>query len=722
MIASVPLTNAVSSLRVNPTTTARVAGALAAALAAGCGLGAPRPNVLLVTLDTTRADRIGAYGRARAGTPALDALAAEGIRFERAYTAIPLTLPSHATILTGLYPPAHGVRDNGLFVLSPEVTTLAEILAARGWATGAAIGGFPLLARFGLAQGFARYDDRLRRKDEDYLGRQPRPPSLYFEERPASEVNAAILPWLEEHRGGPFFAWIHYYDAHRPWDPPDSYAALFADDPYQGEIAFADAMLGLVLERLRAWGVYERTLVVVVGDHGEGLGEHDEDTHSMLLYDSTLRVPLILKPPGGVRPQVVSDRVATADVLPTILDFLGLEPPAATDGESLRGYASGGVAPSNRALYAETLSPRLSQGWGELRALLHEEWKYVHGPRPELFDLEADPRELRSLAAERADVARRMRPELESLLGAMASAAAEPVPADAQTREQLRALGYLSDLADGGPIREELRDEGVAPQDRIGDINLSSEARSHLAAGRGLAAMQIAKELLARDPGSPFYRELLAHAHLALDDVDEATRLAEELAASGGRAGAGALLLALGTRLFRQGEGERAARLVARGAELEGSAAAWYQAGTVEGALGRTEEARGCFARALEADPAFAPARVDLAIQLATTGDRERASDEFERALRDDPFSAKGHYNYGAFLLETQRPEEAASHFRRAVALEGTYLAARAAVVAAELGLGRTEAARRALAELETMAPDSEETHRARGLLEATRR
>ncbi|MEX0914399.1 MAG: sulfatase, partial [Wenzhouxiangellaceae bacterium] len=290
-----------------------------AVLLTSCGREQPW-NVVLVTFDTTRADRIGSYGNARIGTPALDGLAHEGIRFANAVSVAPITAPSHSTILTGLYPTGHGVRDNGLFVLSDDNRTLAEILRERGYATAAAVGAFPVVSRFGFDQGFDLFDDHLTGMYEDYLGERTVPKEqLFFDERRAAQVNEAVIPWLEARGEEPFFLWLHYFDPHQPFEPPPPYDQLYADDLYNGEIAYADSRLGHMLDQLRRLGKLERTLIVVTADHGEGLGEHNEVTHAVLAYDSTLHVPLIIRPPGlgSGSARVVDDRVGIVDIVPT---------------------------------------------------------------------------------------------------------------------------------------------------------------------------------------------------------------------------------------------------------------------------------------------------------------------------------------------------------------------------------------------------------------------
>ncbi len=327
---------------------------------AACGRERPW-NVLLFTFDTTRADFIGCYGKQSARTPNLDRLAAQGFLFEHAYSSNPVTQAAHSTILTGVYPMVHGVRDNTFFHLPDRQVTLAELLGAQGFATGAAVGGFPLTEEFGTAPGFDFYDDDLTATASDFRGRPARRRfDTWYDERPAGHVNDAILPWLRQRRGAPFFAWLHYWDPHEPHIAVPPYGQLFAHDPYQGEIAYADDSLGAVLRQLEELGELERTLIVMTADHGEGRQEHREMTHAFLAYDPTIHVPLIVRVPGRRGGRRVSERVGTVDIVPTVLDLLGLAMPAEIQGRSLVTLIDGdgddddgdGPAQNRRAYYS----------------------------------------------------------------------------------------------------------------------------------------------------------------------------------------------------------------------------------------------------------------------------------------------------------------------------------------------------------------------------------
>ena len=693
---------------------------LAAVHLAGCG-GGERWNVLLVTFDTTRADHIGCYGNDRIETPNIDALARRGVLFRRAISAAPITAPSHSTILTGKYPLAHGVRDNGLFVLAESQTTLAEILRSHGYATAAAVGSFPLAAKFGLDQGFDLYDDRFTAPYEDFHGRRVVQRSgLYFDERKASLVNESIYGWLEDSHARPFFLWLHYFDPHQPLEPPAPYDQLYAADPYLGEIAYADETLGVLLDRLDRLGVRDRTLVVFTSDHGEGRGDHNELTHAILAYDSTLHVPLVLDIPGTARGIEVDRRVGTVDIVPTVLELLGLPLPDDLQGTSLVPLFAGDGAGAEieRSLYAETLAPRLAHGFGELRVLYRRQYKYIFGPRPELFDLDADPRERDDLVDRELETAARMKRALAAFIDrGAASDAAVAVAMDAETRRRLEALGYLHTAGDETTVEERLRDDGIPPQDRVGDINEISTAKNMLHLNRPLAAKVAALELVEQAPDNPFYLELLARAELVLGRFEEATQLIERVGGLVEGGAAESLQLAMVRQLVLRDRHQRALDLLEPMLQARPSAQGeWYLASLYE-LLGRAEDHAAALDRALELDPGLAAARVDRAALFAERGELESAGEEFRRALADGPYDPRAHYNYGAMLFAAGDAEAAAQRFARAIELDPAYRRAHVASIAAELRLGRRSSAEARLRTLTTRAPRSPEAAQARRLL-----
>jgi choline-sulfatase len=417
--------------------------AIGALLTACCtrGLGTPAAPraVLLVTLDTTRADRLSPYGFMGVALPHLDRLGREGVVFDQATSVAPLTLPAHASLLTGLLPPAHGVRDNAGAPLAQDALTLAEILGAAGFRTAAFVGSDVLHPDRGLNQGFHRYGG---------VGQHPERPVTG--QRPANEVVNEAIQWIDEVGDVPFFLWTHLYDPHRPYEPPEPFASRYGSDLYVGEIAYADSQIGRLFDALDRQQLLEETLVIVAGDHGESLGEHGERDHGVFIYESVLRIPLMIRAPG-VTPRRVSPVVRLIDVMPTVLDILGLPSPA-IDGISLLALMRGGRGQALEA-YSESEYPR-QLGWSPLRSLRDGRFKLIDAPRPELFDLERDPFEIRNLYHDRRQTADVLMQRLETVAQARwrttgSGGAKAVVPTD--LRGRLDALGYVSTGALPGP-------------------------------------------------------------------------------------------------------------------------------------------------------------------------------------------------------------------------------------------------------------------------------
>jgi arylsulfatase A-like enzyme len=478
-------------------------------------------NVLLVTLDTTRPDRLGCYGYGQARTPTIDGLLGNGVLFENAVTSVPLTLPSHASLLTGRYPPALRVRDNGTYRLGPEHETLAEILHRHGYATAAFVSCFVLDRRFGLDQGFDLYELEVNEQ-----GR--RQPNELRHERPADEVSRSAIAWLRarsrDGSTGPFFAWVHYFDPHHPYAPPPATAGqIFKGDAYDGEIAFVDRELGRLLAALDELGLRDRTLVVLASDHGEGLGEHGEAYHGIFVYESTIRVALMLSCPalfGG--PARVGDAlVGLVDVLPTLEDLLGLPPSAGLDGRSLLR----GAADPDRTIYIESMHPAEGLGCSALVGLRRAADKYIHAPRPEYYDLAADPGESLNLydtTAVGPDI-------LHERLAAMLRRFEEAVDgAGARTlsdeeRRALQSLGYVSGTYAGpGKLPD--------PKDRIAAINQMSEVTRLTAGGRYEEALTLAEHVAAQCDGYDAPVHQLAHLHAKLGRHERAVAVLEDYA------------------------------------------------------------------------------------------------------------------------------------------------------------------------------------------------
>lgn len=388
-----------------------------------CGT-APPLNIVVVTLDTTRTDRLSPYGNGDVSMPALERLAREGAVFDRAYTVVPLTLPAHTSLFTGLLPTAHGVRDNADPPLAPAVETLAEALQAVGYRTAAFVGSAVLQHDRGLAQGFDRYDDTTA------SGVTPAPA-----QRSGSAVVDDAIVWLEQTGNRPFFLWTHLYDAHQPYEPPEPFASRVADR-YVAEIAFADAQLGRLLDAIDRRGVRDRTVVVVLGDHGEALGDRGERDHGIFLYDNVMQIPLLIRGPG-VPVRRVAELAHITDVMPTILD-LSAVPSRRVDGISLLPAIKG--AAGRAEAYAESTYPK-RLGWSPIYALRDRRYKLIAAPRPELYDLDADPFEQTNIAGKRASIVAAMQRRLEELTAVGRSVAA---PVSQELRDRLAALGYAS--------------------------------------------------------------------------------------------------------------------------------------------------------------------------------------------------------------------------------------------------------------------------------------
>ena len=681
---------------------------LVVALGALQGCGRAPLNVLIVIFDTTRADALGAYGNAAASTPVIDRLAREGVLFEQAYTAVPITSPAHSTLMTGKLPFSHGVRDNSLFTLPESQVTLAELLRQHGYRTAAAVGAFPLSSRFGHSQGFDFFDDDFEEAEHRGALESVVRDNLFFAERRAAAVNRAVLPWLEENAADPFFLWVHYFDPHQPYEPPHPYDKLFRHQPYAGEIAYSDENLGTLIGHLQRLGVWERTLMVFAADHGEGLGEHQEATHSLLAYDSTLRVPLIVKAPGGARDRRVRTRVATVDVVPTILDWLGLEVPAGLQGRSLKSQLRPDRPASLRQLpiYAETLSPRLTHGWAEQRTLIVGDMKYLHGAEPELYDLAADPRELKDLAGERPGQADRMRRDLQTFLDRYETAAASTAELDPETLQLLASLGYLQ-TAGGrvGAIDETLRAGGVPPQRHIREVSAMSHARAALALGRPWETRRICERAMAAssDPVNPIFSELIAVAEFQLDRPAEGLRHLRGVLAP-------QTPPAVRTRIYGYLErlelsSSQVREVGARVAEAESdspTAQGPYLLARLHHRAGRLPEELESLRTALRLDPALLPARLSLATALARRGRRGESLQHLEAVLAEDPYMPEAHYNLGVFFFEAGRLDDARRRLERALALRPSYAEARFALILMLAELDRELPARDHLATLKS--------------------
>jgi arylsulfatase A-like enzyme/Tfp pilus assembly protein PilF len=549
-------------------------------------------NLLLITLDTTRADHLGSYDSESAETPVLDGLASRGVRFDDAVTVAPLTLPSHASILTGLYPPNHGVRANGHYRLAPAHETLAELLSRRGYETAAFVSAFVLDHRFGLDQGFETYDDAV---DPERTG------GLSIEERPAGEVTDSASRWLGTRSSKrPFFAWVHYFDPHKPYRAPEPFASRYPDHPYAAEIAYMDAEIGRLIRALESGGQAERTLIVVVADHGEPLGAHGEEVHGFFVYEAVMRVPLIVVLPGvAPRQPAVDDRVVSVvDIFPTVLDLLGVEDRPPSDGVGL--FDSEGA--SDRAVYMESLRPSLDYGWAPLFGLRGHRYKFIQAPVQEFYDLtsvEGEDRNLDgALGPDATEVRDRLAAELDERLSRWASVddvILEAQTLDPETRARLEALGYVGDATSSTDERQH------DPKEMFRYYAMLGEIPALLGAGRFDEATAALEEIAAAAPKSPEVLNQLAQAYLVGGDPQQATELLRRLLEI--REDAATLTL-LAHALVAQGRTDEVDGLVDRALVLDPeNGTAFIVRGDRAAAAGRFDDARGSYRQALQVDP-----------------------------------------------------------------------------------------------------------------------
>ncbi len=531
---------------------ARVLGLLVAA-ACGCGEGSPGEpptRVVVITLDTTRADALGAYGQPLPVTPRIDALAAEGVVFEQVAASTPSTLPSHATLFTGRQPFAHGVRSNFGYRLPDDAWTLAEMLRERGFATRAEVASRVLASGQGLAQGFAGYGEPMRSSPLEAQARGDRSPA----QRSAEEISDAALAFLRENAGRPFLLWLHYFDPHDPYEPPEPFRSEIAD-PYLAEVRRVDHAVGRVVDEIERLGLRASTLVAIAADHGEGRGEHGEETHALFVYETTLRVPLVLWGGGVPRGVRVASLVRLVDVLPTLLDLLGVPAPAGLDGVSLRPLLASPERDPGLVAYGESVEPASLFGGDLLRSLREGRMKYVHKLRPELFDLAADPAEKRSLAEERPQEILRLRARLEQVLAEARPADAARAGLDPAQVDALRALGYVGGGA-APTLGESLALHGPDARDLTLDFKLFSLAWGSLLGGDPARAEPLFRNLAARHPKSELALEGLLVSLRALGRSSEEIPLLRS--ATLALPAQGALRVRLGARLREAGQGDLA--------------------------------------------------------------------------------------------------------------------------------------------------------------------
>lgn len=677
--------------------------AIAAAALAFFGSARPQVNILFITLDTTRADHLGCYGSAVAATPTLDALAARGVLFERAYAPAPLTLPSHASMFTGLYPPEHGLVTNGRGRLDAPIPVLAEVLSARGYETAAFVASFVLNRKFGLDRGFQTYND-------DLTGADLHDDALHWQRDGKGVVDVA-LEWLQHPRARPrpFFCWIHLYDPHFPYLPhADEFGDRFRARPYDAELAYVDRQLKRLTDYLASEGLLEKTLVVVAGDHGEGLGEHVERTHGYTLYNATQHVPLIFAMPGK-NPFAgrVAAPVSLVDVFPTLLETLRLKTPRRLSGRSLQPALLGRpIEP--RPCYAATDDPFLQNGWSPLRSLTTDTWKYIRTTRPELYRLSDDPRETQNLAAQQPDQLQVMERALAEMEQKMERSAAADVHLSPEERRALASLGYagggvagklpetghdLPDVKDMLPFDVAVADALELRQQRKTQAAIDKLRAVVRSAPTHLDARLFLGEALAEQGALPAagaeYRAALrikpdsskAHARLAglfaqqeqFDRAIEHYRQALQTDPDGVELHYN-LGLAL-DRLGRLAEAESELRIaIDLGRQY---VAAYIALGNLQARQGLAKAAVESFSRAVELDPRSVTARVNLGTVLAGQKQFDAALGQLTEAVRLAPDHFEARFNLGMLYSVQGRFQEAIPHLAKAANLQPGHVGAR---------------------------------------------
>jgi arylsulfatase A-like enzyme/Tfp pilus assembly protein PilF len=614
----------------------------------------PDRNILFVTIDTLRGDALGAYG-GRASTPNLDNLAAHGARFDFAHSHAVVTLVSHASMLTGRYPYEHGIRDNTGYRLSSTQPTIATLLKGHGFATGAFIGAYPLDHQFGLGVGFDVYDDQF----TSVSG-----PEANDRERPADAVVKVATAWIGR-QTSKWFAWVHVYDPHAPYQPPAEFAAKYPSDPYLGEVAWTDAALGPLFDLLR--GQPRSTLVMVTGDHGESLGEHGELTHSIFAYEPTLHVPLIVsavdprQADASVKGVTIDGAVRHVDLLPTILDSAGIRPAAGLPGVSLRDAIATGRA-QERPSYFEAMTATVTRGWAPLRGVLVGREKYVDLPIVELYDLKADPKEATNLANQRIDRSRVM---IETLKQFNVAPPARAQQETADTLERLRSLGYIGGGA--ATVKEKYTDADD-PKRLIELEQMLTRAGDAYRAGRVGEAVGLYKAVIARRPDTEDAYRKLALAYWRAGDAKDAIATLE----SAFRAGVtqNEVRIKLAQYLAESGQASKAIALLEHDADDDPDAL--IALGNAYTAANRNADAVRTFRHLLDIDPKSALAYQDLGTALLQAKDVKNAEASLRLAIELDPSLAGAYTALGVVLATTGRKSEAIDAWKRAVSLDSS--------------------------------------------------
>jgi arylsulfatase A-like enzyme/Flp pilus assembly protein TadD len=635
----------------------------------------PRHNVVLISIDTCRADHLSCYSHFRRTTPNIDAVARDGVLFQRAQTTNPLTLPAHCSMLTGTTPIYHGVHLNQTYSLDAANVTLAEILQEAGYQTGAFVGAFPLHSRFGLDQGFDTYDQQFSKISS----------GQFLDERVAQEVSQAAISWFDQQRDKPFFLFAHFFDPHQPYEPPTEFESAVGNDKYDGEIAYTDFCIGQIIERLKELDLIDSTLIIITADHGEGLGEHLEHTHGFFIYQSTNRVPLIVKSPGCVAGQQVDDAVGLIDIVPTVLGSLGLSVPSQVQGVDLSGYLSGRSEPAeDRFLYSESWNTT-SFNCCPLRGLVHGHWRYIWSLRPELYDLNRDPAEATNLVEREPQIAMQLQAHLEEMLADQHEWAQQrnSSVADQETLQRLKSLGYVD-----GPAVDATSEIGIDqyledPKDFIAIYNKILSARNYLRQEQFDEAKAVCLDIAALRPElapvSLLLGPIAAHQGRMADAVTHYSHvLALRATAKNARTFSwDDVHNRRGIAYAELGQFDLALEDYNQAIEFNPELAdAYSNRGWTYLQLENYDLAGRDFDRAIELEPDFATAYNNRARVYRALGNFERALADYSQAIKLKGDEAELFFSRGEFYLQRREYELALSDFNQAVSLKPEYAAA----------------------------------------------
>ncbi len=633
---------------------------LVAVVLLSCSILTARPirNVILISIDTCRADYLSCYGYPRKTTPNIDAIADTAALFENVISPVPLTLPSHCSMMTGTIPPYHGVHDNDNYWLNGQNITLAEVLKENGFATAAFVSAFVLDSQFALDQGFDTYYDN--------FDRQPARLEAANERR-ADQTTRFTLDWLDNHSDDKFFLFVHYYDPHTDYEPPEPFASKFSDNLYAGEIAYTDHYIGSVINKLKSLGIFDSSLIIITSDHGEMLGEHGEDEHGYFIYQSALKVPLIFKLPGQRKPQRIKDPVGLIDIVPTVCSLLGIEPPAPYHGRDLSVYLRGDtISPPKRFIYAESLYPT-KYGGNSLLAVVGDRYKYIQTTRPELYDIQLDPAESENLILLRPDLARMLREQLkqtleENVRKLKSDAGAAP---DEETIRRLESLGYVT-----GPVSEEFDfdSDRQDPKDLF-DFYMSTTRLNRFMASQSLEeARALCEQLVLQRPDYyGIYRALGKIAALKDDPQKAMPYMLRSLQLNPNQADLHNHLGMILTSQNRYTEAiDHFIKSLALNPNQIGPHFAW--AGILE-QQGKLNEAAAHYTAILEIDPATFAAHNNLGSVLLRQGKYDQAAAHCTRALQINPQLPEAYYNLGNIRFQQADFEQAVINYQNALSL-----------------------------------------------------